>query len=207
MQSLRHINAPHSPRHLPPPKPPPLPPYHEPHRLPHCSTSKRLVRDPCKAAAHDCTGVLSGKTLGIIGYGDIGKACGRLARAFQMRVVAFRRRPEMSEADRVEGVLSRVYGPAEYTDMIATCDYIVMATPATPDTHKMFNAVAVAAMRSNAVFVNVGRGTCVDEAALTAALQAGAWQVAPLGGGAATDVLCWLSPSEVTVPSGGVVWC
>lgn len=118
--------------------------------------------------------VHAGKTMGIIGYGDIGKACGRLARAFQMRVVAFRRRPEMSEADRAEGVLARAYGPGEYTDMVAACDYIVMATPATPETHKLFSAEAVAAMQPHAVFVNVGRGTCVDEEALIAALQAGA---------------------------------
>lgn len=112
--------------------------------------------------------------MGIIGYGDIGKACGRLAKAFQMQVVAYRRRPEMSEEDRSEAVLTRVYGPDEFTGMIAACDYIVMATPATPATHKLFSADAVAAMRPNAVFVNVGRGTCVDEEALIAALQAGA---------------------------------
>ena len=115
----------------------------------------------------------------MIGYGDIGKACGRLAHAFQMRVVAFRRRPTMSEADRADGVLARVYGPDEFTDMISACDYILMATPATPHTHKLFSAAAVAAMQPHAVFVNVGRGMCVDEEALIAALQTGAPRAKP----------------------------
>jgi lactate dehydrogenase-like 2-hydroxyacid dehydrogenase len=112
--------------------------------------------------------------MGIIGYGDIGRACGQLAKAFKMEVIALRRRPEMSEADKQAGILSRVYATGEMEEMISQCDYVVMATPFTPDTHKLFSVSAIAAMKNTAVFVNVGRGKCVDEEALVDALQQGA---------------------------------
>ena len=50
--------------------------------------------------------------------------------------------------------------------MIAQCDYVVLSTPYTPDTHQLIDAAAIAAMKPNAVFINVGRGKCVDEEAL-----------------------------------------
>lgn len=50
--------------------------------------------------------------------------------------------------------------------MVSQCDYLVCSTPYTPDTHQLVSAAAIAAMRPNAVFINVGRGKCVDEAAL-----------------------------------------
>lgn len=112
--------------------------------------------------------------MGIIGYGDIGQACGRLAKAFQMHTIALRRRPEMSAADKEAGILDRVYGPDSMLELIAASDYIVMATPFTDATHKLFSAAAVAALQPHAVFINVGRGKCVDEDALIEALQAGA---------------------------------
>lgn len=112
--------------------------------------------------------------MGIIGFGDIGKACGTLAKAFQMHIIALRRRPEMSEADKEAGILDRVYGPDSMLELIAASDYVLMATPFTDATHKLFSADAVAAMQPHAVFINVGRGKCVDEDALIEALQAGA---------------------------------
>lgn len=55
---------------------------------------------------------------------------------------------------------------------MAASDYVVAATPWTPDTDKLVSAAAIAAMKPNAVFVNVGRGKCVDEEALIEALSA-----------------------------------
>ena len=54
--------------------------------------------------------------------------------------------------------------------MLSTCDYVVMATPLTDETRGMFDEAAIAALRPHAVFINLGRGPCVDEAALAAAL-------------------------------------
>jgi phosphoglycerate dehydrogenase-like enzyme len=115
--------------------------------------------------------------MGIIGYGDIGRACGNLAKAFQMSVIALRRRPEMVATEKEEGTLDRldrVFGHDSMLKLVAASDYIVMATPFTDATHKMFNAEAIAAMQPHAVFINIGRGKCVDEEALIEALEAGA---------------------------------
>ena len=119
--------------------------------------------------------------MGIVGYGDIGKACGRLAKAFGMRIIALRRQAQMSEQDKDEGVLEDLFSPDQMTEMVGKCDYVVMSTPYTEQTHKLFSADAVAAMKSTAVFVNVGRGKCLDEDALIEALQAGAFRL-PLEG-------------------------
>ncbi|PNW71822.1 hypothetical protein CHLRE_16g689700v5 [Chlamydomonas reinhardtii] len=116
---------------------------------------------------------LRGKTLGVIGYGDIGQACARLAKAFRMRVVALRRRTELSAEEQAAGIVERMYSPDQLQELMAASDYVVMATPHTPATDKMVGAAAIAAMRPHSVFINLGRGKCVDEKALIAALQEG----------------------------------
>lgn len=60
----------------------------------------------------------------------------------------------------------QVYPPSEITQMMSQCDYVVCCTPYTPETHHLVSAAAIAAMKPNAVFINVGRGKCVDEEAL-----------------------------------------
>ncbi len=104
--------------------------------------------------------------MGIVGYGDIGRATAQLARAFKMRVVALRRRAELSEDERREDVLAALYRPDQICDLMAACDYVVAATPYTPETDKIISRAAINAMRPNGVLVNVGRGKCIDEEAL-----------------------------------------
>lgn len=116
---------------------------------------------------------LRGKTLGVVGFGDIGAAVARLARAFGMRVIALRRRTELSASERAEGVLSELFGPDRLIDLAAASDVIVAALPHTPDTHELVSRAFLEAMRPNGVFINVGRGKTVDEAALVDVLSAG----------------------------------
>jgi phosphoglycerate dehydrogenase-like enzyme len=112
---------------------------------------------------------LHGTTLGIIGYGGIGSAAAERARAFGVRIAALRRRPELFAGDtRVDAF----YGPAQMDALIATSDYVLLATPLTAETRGMFGERQIAAMKSTAVLINVGRGACVDEAALIRALEA-----------------------------------
>jgi phosphoglycerate dehydrogenase-like enzyme len=92
-----------------------------------------------------------------------------------MRVVALRRRASLSQEDKDAGVLEEVFSNDQKVEMIRQCDYVVMATPLTEATHQLFDAECVGAMKATAVFVNIGRGKCVDEEALVAALQAGAF--------------------------------
>lgn len=115
---------------------------------------------------------LRGKTLGVVGLGDIGMATARLAKAFKMRVVGLRRRP-LTEEEQREGVLSELYAPDRLLDLARECDYVVAALPHTPATHKLVSGAFFEAMRPNGVFINVGRGKTVDEEAMVDVLRAG----------------------------------
>ncbi|HZG87685.1 MAG TPA: D-2-hydroxyacid dehydrogenase [Paenibacillus sp.] len=111
---------------------------------------------------------LHGKTLGLIGVGAIGEETARIAKAgFGMRVLGVRRSAKPSPN------VDAMYPPSELASMLAECDYVVNAAPATNETRRMFGEREFAAMKPTAFFVNVGRGAAVDEAALAAALQEG----------------------------------
>jgi len=114
--------------------------------------------------------MLAGSTLGIIGLGAIGRALAERADALGMRVVASRRswQPGMT-APHVD----TLYGPDDLPALLVESDAVVLCAPSTPETRRMIDADALAAMQSGAVFVNVGRGTMVDEAALIDALERG----------------------------------
>jgi phosphoglycerate dehydrogenase-like enzyme len=123
--------------------------------------------------------MLSGKTLGIVGYGSIGRACAWRAKAMGMRVLAVRRRPELSEGD---ANVDATYSPDRRREMLAECDYVAVAGALTPETRGMIGAAEFAAMKREAVLINVGRGPVVVESALVEALGSGAIR------GAALDV-------------------
>lgn len=111
---------------------------------------------------------LYGKTMGIVSYGSIGEHCAELARAFGMKVLAMRRRPELSANDpRIE----KTYGPDGLKEMISLSDFVVICSPNTPGTRGLIGAAEIAAMKPSAVIMNVGRGTVIDEPALIAALR------------------------------------
>ena len=113
---------------------------------------------------------LSRQTIGIIGYGDIGQAIARRARAFGMRVLAVRRDPSPRPGDEFVNIL---YPSSDLHQMLAQCDYAVVAAPLTPETRHMVGAAEFHVMKPTAIMMNVGRGPVIDEAALVAALQAG----------------------------------
>ena len=111
---------------------------------------------------------LSGKRLGVIGMGRIGQAIARRAmHGFGMKVAYFTRTPkDLPDLPGAEAVPS-------LTALMAQSDVVVVALPATPATHHLIGAEALAAMQPHAHLVNIARGDIVDEAALIAALQAG----------------------------------
>lgn len=122
---------------------------------------------------------VAGQTMGIVGYGDIGRAIAKRAKAMGMQVLALRRRPELSAGD---SDVSRLFGFDQMLEMIAQCDYVVAAAPLTQETKGLLSTKEFAAMKKTAVVMNVGRGPVIDEAALVEALKAG--EIA----GAALDV-------------------
>ncbi len=113
---------------------------------------------------------LHGRTLAIVGYGEIGRAAAGLAKAFGMRVLAYRRRPELSRADPL---VDRVYGHGELPEMIAQADYLCAAAPNVPSATGLIGAPEFAAMKPGLVIINVGRGPTIVESELIAALQSG----------------------------------
>jgi phosphoglycerate dehydrogenase-like enzyme len=112
---------------------------------------------------------IRGQTLGLVGYGDIGRAVARYARAFGMDVVALKRQPELTRDDPH---VSRVFPPEGKHDMLRLSDYVVVAAPLTPESRGMIAAPEFEAMKPSAVLINIGRGPVVDEPALIQALRA-----------------------------------
>ena len=108
---------------------------------------------------------LAGKTIGIIGFGAIGKAVGRLAKAFGMKVIAYNR--SQSEEGRQIG---------EYVDLdtlLTQSDIVSLHCPLFPETEKIINADSIAKMKDGAMLINTSRGPLVDEQALASALNSG----------------------------------
>lgn len=110
---------------------------------------------------------LAGATIGLIGLGAINTEVARRARAFGLRILATRRSGAASE------FADEVMGPGRLHEMLARSDIVVAAVPESSDTDGLVDAGAFAAMPDGAMFVNVGRGSLVDEDALVAALADG----------------------------------
>lgn len=114
-------------------------------------------------------GEIAGKTIGLLGFGHIGKAIARRAKAFEMQVhVANRSAVPQGE------LVDRAFTLDQLAEFWGSADYIVVSVPMSPETAGIVGAAAFAAMRSDAVIVNVGRGPTIDEAALYSALKEGA---------------------------------
>jgi phosphoglycerate dehydrogenase-like enzyme len=105
------------------------------------------------------------KTLCIIGAGSIGQAIGKRAKAMGMRVVGVKRRPEELPC------FDRVLGTGDLWEGLREADYVVLATPLTPETRRLMGAEEFRQMKETAVFINISRGNTVDEAALVHALS------------------------------------
>ncbi|WP_354253421.1 D-2-hydroxyacid dehydrogenase [Arthrobacter sp. UYEF21] len=111
--------------------------------------------------------LVSGSTLVVTGLGEIGLETARIARALGMKVSGTKRTVEP-----IEGI-DEVADNDGLAGLLATADAVVNTLPGTPFTEKLFNRDVFAAMKPGTVFVNVGRGTVVDEDALLEALNNG----------------------------------
>ena len=124
---------------------------------------------------------IRGQTLGIIGYGSIGRETARLGAAFGMKVFALKRNP----SDRVDNgwcpaglgdpegkIPARYFGPDEREAILRESDYISVTLPLTDHTRKFIGEKEFAAMKPGAYLVNIGRGEVIDERAMATALSA-----------------------------------
>ena len=109
---------------------------------------------------------LSGATLGILGYGHIGQAIAKRARAFDMEVLALRRNAAASAGDSY----AKVTGPEGLDDLLRRSDYLAVTVVLEGETHHMIGERQLALMKPTAKLINVARGDVVDPAALYRAL-------------------------------------
>ena len=110
---------------------------------------------------------LGGKTLLVVGLGQIGGRLAELAKAFDMRVVGLRRDPAAGR-----GAADAVHAMGEFNSLLAEADFVALTCPLTTETENLVGAEALARMKPSAYLVNVARGRVVDEPALVEALTA-----------------------------------
>lgn len=147
---------------------------------------------------HFQTQLLSGKTIGIVGFGAIGHLVGRKARALGMRVLGVRREgAPHPDADQI-------FARDELPTVLRQSHYVVLVLPHTPETQNVIGEAELREMRSESVLINIGRGSAIDEDALAAALKTRAI------GGAGLDVFereplkpespLWHAPNTIITP-------
>ena len=114
---------------------------------------------------------MSGKTIGLLGYGHIGKAIARRAKAFEMQVHVANRSPVAQDAqDAQNAQVDRAFTLDQLDTFYPDIDYLVTSLPLTAETKGLVNQTAFALMKPQAVVINVGRGPIIDEQALFDAL-------------------------------------
>ena len=129
-------------------------------RVAECNLRVRTEQEKMWGTMRNLGFGLEGKTLGIIGMGNIGKNVARKAEAFGMHIIYYNNRTEVPSYRRVE-----------LDTLLAESDFITLHTPLTPQTHHLIGARELCLMKPSAILINTARGAVVDEAALANALK------------------------------------
>ena len=108
---------------------------------------------------------LHGKTMGLFGVGAIGRETAKIAKAFGMNVLGFRRSGE------TEDYVDKIYTLEQMNDVLPQCDYVVVTLPLTNETKQLFGKEQFKRMKPSSFFINIGRGDLVVESELIQALQ------------------------------------
>jgi phosphoglycerate dehydrogenase-like enzyme len=132
-------------------------------QIPHCLENQKQKKWERFAPV-----ILQGKTLGVVGLGNIGTGIARTAKHLGMRVLATRR--SIKEAARTRYV-DTVYPASQLDRLLKESDFVVLALPHTASTDKIIGEKEFALMKPSAFLVNIGRGKTVDEEALVRALK------------------------------------
>jgi phosphoglycerate dehydrogenase-like enzyme len=123
---------------------------------------RRMIRNQMAGVwePFDITPV-SGQTLGIVGYGSIGRAVAARGRALDMRVLGLKMRAFQQPGN--DSLIDQLYGSEQRLEMLSRCDYIVVTLPLTEQTRGFVADAEFAVMKKTAVVINVGRGPTIDE--------------------------------------------
>ncbi|HYA35813.1 MAG TPA: D-2-hydroxyacid dehydrogenase [Candidatus Binataceae bacterium] len=173
------------------------------HRL-HVTMRAQMKREWIRGGFMATVDELRGKTLGVIGYGSIGRETARLARAFGMKVLALKRDPHDRRdpgwnppglGDPNGEFPERFLGPEQCAEIMAESDYVTVTLPLTPHTRGFVGKRELDAAKPGCYIVNIGRGSVIDERAMIAALKSGKL------GGAGLDVF-----ETEPLPSESPLW-
>ena len=123
---------------------------------------------------------LAGRTLGVVGVGNVGREVARMGKALGMRVIGNKR--TVAGVDPATLYLDALSGPDELPELLRQSEYLVLIAPHTDQTEQFIGERELALLPQGALLINIGRGTIIDEPALIAALESGHL------GGAALDV-------------------
>jgi glyoxylate/hydroxypyruvate reductase len=155
--------------------------------------AKRWPRMAAEQRAHHwqrcATDSLHGKTLAIIGLGNVGRHVARMARPFGLRVIATRR------SGAPDAAADQVFPPDQLETVLRQSDYLVLSLPLLSDTDTLIGASQLSALKPSAVLINIARGAVVDAAAMVDALRSGRLA------GAALDVT-----SPEPLPADSPLW-
>ncbi|HZY45691.1 MAG TPA: D-2-hydroxyacid dehydrogenase [Anaerolineae bacterium] len=174
------------------------------HRLPNMLNYQQRVDWPKDRWSLFAPKELNDSTLGIVGYGSIGRETARLAKSFGMHVLASKRDVHIKHeqgwqlpksGDSSAQHVDRLYPPDQLRSMLSECDFVAVTVPLTAETEKMIGAAELRSMKRGAILINVARGGVIDEAALIDALQNN------LIGGAGLDVF-----EEEPLPLNSPLW-
>ena len=174
-------------------------------RVPYVDRVMRQGKWP-KAEMRETCFQIAGKTVGLVGFGNIGRMVARRLRGFDAQVIYF----DARRADRdTELDLGARYAPL--SELLAQSDIVSLHAPFTPQTARMINAASIATMKDGAVLINTARGELVDERALYNAIVAGKLRGAGLDAfdpepPAADNPLLTLDQVVVTPHAGGGVF-
>ncbi len=133
---------------------------------------------------------LTGTTIGIVGFGTVGRAIAQRAQAFGMRILAADLYPEIKPE-----YVAELWSLDRLDDLLAASDFVVVTVPSTPATKGMIGAEQIAKMQENAILVGISRGGIIDEDALVDALRANRIR------GAALDVF-----EQEPLPADSELW-
>ena len=111
---------------------------------------------------------LKGKTVGIIGFGSLGRAIAKKVKAFDMKVIATRRLQKKAEHKKTVDELIPI---SKLSHLLKNSDFVIVACPLTPLTRGMIGKRELSTMKSSAIIINIARGEIINEAALIKALQ------------------------------------
>ena len=146
----------------------------------HITMRQQIRREWNRRGFMESLDSLRGKTMGIVGYGSIGRETGRIARALGMTVLALKRDPSDRRdsgwnppgvGDPEGEIPERWYGPDEREAIMRESDFITVTLPMTSHTGGFIGRREIAAMRPHAYIVNIGRGEVIDQNALIEALR------------------------------------